>query len=484
MRKMQYLCGGFCDFIAFICPKNVILKGFCASICVILIMKLLERKIDTYLLDWKNSAKRKPLIVKGARQIGKTESIRAFGNANYESVIEINFVLQKKFRAIFDDGYEVDTIIKNISLLEPSWKFIPHKTLIFFDELQKCPDCATSLKSFCLDDRYDVICSGSLMGIYYEEIESNAVGFKDDYEMHSMDFEEFLWAKGYSREQIQDLYQHMVSLQPFSQLEIDTMMGHFRDYMTLGGMPEVMKMYIDNGHFEGTLHLQRQLLKDYEEDITKYAKETDKSKILAVYNHISTFLAKENKKYQITKIAKGARNREYIGAVEWLKEAGVINVCYCLNNVELPLKGNYIPEYYKLYYHDTGLLIASLDEEAQEDLRANKNFGTYKGAIYENVVGEMLRKSGYEQLYFYRHDNPSLEMDFFVRDANSLIPVEVKAKDGATASLNNLIKWDSYPDVHYGIKFGYKNIGWNGAFYTFPYFLAFLLKRFLAENKR
>lgn len=451
---------------------------------VIKTMQLLERKVDTYLSEWKNNQKRKPLIIKGARQVGKTESIRAFGKANYESVIEINFVLQKKFRAIFEDGYEVDTIIKNISLLEPSWKFVPHKTLIFFDELQKCPDCATSLKSFCLDGRYDVICSGSLMGIYYEEIESNAVGYKEDYEMHSMDFEEFLWAKGYSHEQVEELYQHMVSLQAFSQLEMDTMMAHFRDYMTLGGMPEVVKIFINNGHFEGTLHLQRQLLKDYEEDITKYAKEMDKAKILAVYNHISTFLAKENKKYQISKVAKGARNREYIGAVDWLKEAGVVNVCYCLNNVELPLKGNYIPENYKLYYHDTGLLIASLDEEAQEDLRANKNFGTYKGAIYENVVGEMLRKSGYEQLYFYRHDNPSLEMDFFVRDADSLIPVEVKAKDGATASLNNLIKWDSYPDVRYGIKFGYKNIGWNGSFYTFPYFLAFLLKRFLADHQR
>lgn len=445
-------------------------------------MQLLKRKIDTYLSNWKNNPKRKPLIVKGARQIGKTESIRAFGKAYYESVIEINFVLQKKFRAIFDNGYEVDTIIKNISLLEPSWRFIPHKTLIFFDELQKCPDCATSLKSFCLDGRYDVICSGSLMGIYYEEIESNAVGFKDDFEMHSMDFEEFLWAKGYLHEQVDDLYQHMIQLQPFSQLELDTMMDHFRDYITLGGMPEVVKMYIDNGHFEGTLKLQRQLLKDYEEDITKYAKQTDKAKILAVYNHISTFLAKENKKYQITKVAKGARNRDYIGAVDWLKEAGVVNVCYCLNNVELPLKGNYNPEFYKIYYHDTGLLIASLDEEAQEDLRANKNFGTYKGAIYENVVGEMLRKSGYEQLYFYRHDNPSLEMDFFVRDADSLIPIEVKAKDGATASLNNLIKWDSYSDIHYGIKLGYKNIGWNGTFYTFPYFLTFLLKRFLSDK--
>lgn len=446
-------------------------------------MELLRRKIDSFLVNWKKSPKRKPLIVKGARQVGKTESIRAFGSTGYDSVIEINFVLQKKFRAIFDNGYEVDSIIKNISLLEPSWKFIPHKTLLFFDELQKCPDCATSLKSFCQDGRYDVICSGSLMGIYYEKIESNAVGYKEDYVMHSMDFEEFLWAKGYSDQQVEDLYNHMTSLTPFTQLELDTMMANFRDYMTLGGMPEVVKRFIDSGHFGGTLELQRQLLKDYEEDITKYARDTEKAKIQAVYNHISTFLAKDNKKFLITKVAKGARSREYIGAVDWLCSAGVINACYCLNNVELPLKGNYNPEYYKLYYHDTGLLIASLDEEAQEDLRANKNFGTYKGAIYENVVGEMLIKSGYEQLYFYKHDSPALEMDFFVRDADSLVPVEVKAKDGATASLNNLIKWDSFPDVKYGVKLGYKNIGWNGQFYTFPYFLTFLLKRFLKERK-
>lgn len=445
-------------------------------------MKLLERKIDSFLRRWEEDPERKPLIVKGARQIGKTQSIRAFGQDNYESVIEINFVLQKKFRTIFDDGYDVDTIIKNISLLEPSWSFIPNKTLIFFDELQKCPDCATSLKSFCQDRRYDVICSGSLMGIYYEEIESNAVGFKDDYDMHSMDFEEFLWAKGYSKEQIDGIYSNMISLKPFTQLELDTMMGVFRDYMTIGGMPEVVKRYIDNDNFSGTLGLQRQLLRDYEEDITKYAKETDKAKILAVYKHISTFLAKDNKKFQITKVAKNARSRDYIGSVEWLKEAGVVNVAYCLNNAELPLKGNYDAYNYKLYYHDTGLLIASLDEEAQEDLRANRNFGTYKGAIYENIVGEMLIKSGYEQLYFYRHENPSVEMDFFVRDSDSLIPVEVKASDGATASLNNLIDWKSYPDVRYGIKLGYKNIGWNGKFYTFPYFLTPFLKRFLREK--
>lgn len=445
-------------------------------------MELLKRKIDTVLKKWKATEGHKPLIVKGARQVGKSASIRSFGIAEYESVVEINFVLQKKFRKIFDDGYEVDTIIKNISLLDPSLRFTPHKTLIFFDELQKCPECATSLKSFCIDGRYDVICSGSLMGIYYEEIESNAVGYKEDYEMHSMDFEEFLWAKGYSHDQIEDLYNKMTNLIPLSELEFETFVGIFRDYMIVGGMPEVVRTYIENGNFSGTLTLQRQLLLDYEEDITKYAKQSDKAKILAIYNHISTFLAKENKKFQISKIAKNARNRDYIGSVEWLNEAGVVNVAYCLNNAELPLKGNYDPTNYKLYYHDTGLLIASLDEEAQEDLRDNKNFGTYKGAIYENIVGETLIKSGYEQLYFYKKDHPALEMDFFVRDKDSLVPVEVKANDGATASLNNLIDWKSYPDVRYGIKFGNKNIGWGGKYYTFPYFLAFLLKRFLRER--
>ena len=208
----------------------------------------------------------------------------------------------------------------------------------------------------------------------------------------------------------------------------------------------------------------------------------DKAKIKAVYNHISTFLAKENKRFQITKIGKHARNRDYVSCVEWLADAGVINVCYCLNQPELPLKGNYDPKLYKIYYKDTGLLIASLDEEAQEDLRANKNLGTYKGAIYENIVGDMLVKQGYN-LYYYSSDRPSLEMDFFVRDAESLIPVEVKANDGATASLNNLLKEDKYPDVKYGIKLGYKNIGFNGLFYTFPYFLTFLLKRFVAGRE-
>lgn len=444
--------------------------------------KILKRKIDQYLTDWKNKPDRKPLIVKGARQVGKTRSIEWFAGQNYASVIEINFIEQKKYREIFNDGFEVDDILKNISLLNPEFKFIPSDTLFFFDELQACPNCATSLKYFKLDGRFDVICSGSLMGINYKEIESNSVGYKEDYEMHSMDFEEFLWARGYTDEFISDLYSHMLDIRPLSQLQMDTLLGLFRDYVIIGGMPEVVSTYVRNKNFSGTLDIQRQLLKDYEEDITKYAEGLDKTKVKAVYNHISTFLAKENKRFQITKIAKNARNRDYIGCIEWLSDAGVINVCYCLNQPELPLKGNYDPKMYKIYFKDTGLLIASLDEEAQEDLRANKNLGTYKGAIYENIVGDMLVKQGY-QLFYYNSDKPALEMDFFIRDADSLIPVEVKANDGATASLNKLLKDDKYPDVKYGIKLGYKNIGFNGKFYTFPYFLSFLLRRFVAERK-
>ena len=215
---------------------------------------------------------------------------------------------------------------------------------------------------------------------------------------------------------------------------------------------------------------------------TKYAQGLDKGKIKNIYRHISVFLGQENKKFQITKVARGARNRDYIGTIDWLADAGIVNVCYCLDRVELPLRGNYNPKLYKLYYQDTGLLIASLDEESQEDLRANRNFNTYKGAIYENIVGDMLVKQGYG-LYFYRDEKSTLEMDFFVRDKNSLVPVEVKAADNATRSLNKLLSdREKYKDIRYGIKLGYKNVGFNGQFYTFPYFLAFLLKRFLRER--
>ena len=446
-------------------------------------MELLRRKIDRDLGLWKSNPDRLPLIIKGARQIGKTESIRKFAKEHYAHTVEINFALQKQFLGIFENGFEVDAILKNISLINPDFALVPGETLLFFDELQACPNCATSLKSFKQDGRYDVICSGSLMGISYREIESNSVGYKEDYEMHSMDFEEFLWAKGYRENQIADLYRHMSELEPFSRLELETMFEIFREYMVLGGMPAIVNSFVKNKNYSGTLKMQKQILLDYEEDITKYAGGLDQGRILNVYRKIPVFLGKENKKFQISKVEHGARSREYMGTVEWLDNAGIVNVCYCMAQPELPLRGNYNPDSYKIYFRDTGLLIGSLDDEVQEDLRFNKNFNTYKGAIYENIIGDILVKQGYP-LYFYRNEKGTLEMDFFVRDRDSLIPVEVKAADGATASLNRLIQEEAYGDIRYGIKFGMKNIGYNGWFYTFPYFLAFFLKRFLRERQQ
>ena len=437
----------------------------------------LKRKIDSFLINWKNNPEHKPLIIQGARQIGKTKSIIKFAEG-YESFININFALQEEYRTIFDDGYEVDKIIKAISFINPSYVFIPNKTLILFDEIQIVPKGATSLKSFKEDGRYDVICSGSLMGINYQEIESNAVGNKEDYYMKSMDFEEFLWAKGYNDKQIDDLLKYMIDVKPLPTAIYNKLSELFLDYVVVGGMPEIVNKFVKQNNYSGILNLQKQIIKDYEEDITKYAGGLDKAKILNVYRKIPVFLGNENKKFFLTKIEKKARRIDYVGVIEWLINSGIVNISYCLEEPSLPLNGHYNPNNFRLYFMDTGLLIGSLDDETQQDLRYNKNFNTCKGAIFENIVGDMLYKEGYN-LFFYKDDKGHLEIDFLIRDANSLIPIEVKANDGATISLRNLIEKDKYSDIKFGIKLCNKNIGFNGNFYTFPYFLTFLLKRFL-----
>ena len=439
----------------------------------------LRRKIDDYLLAWRNREDKLPLIVKGARQIGKTESIFHFAQKNYENIVSINFVLEPKYKTILSDGYGVNEIIKNISLLDPSKKFIQGKTLIIFDELQEVPDIATSLKAFKLDGRFDVICSGSLLGINYKKIHSNSVGYKTDYEMFSMDFEEFLWAKGYTEIHIDNLLKHMQDGVPFSDTELAVYKKLFLDFCVLGGMPAVVKKYIETGTFSETLEIQRQIQLDYEEDIRKYAEGLDQTKIVSVYRNVPAQLSKENKKFQLSKIDKKARSREYMGCITWLEDAGVISICYCLNYPELPLKGNYDESKYKIYYPDTGLLIASLDEEAQEDLRANKNLGVYKGALYENFVAEAFIKQGLG-LYYYKKESVTLEEDFFVRTKDELVPVEVKANNNRSRSLRKLISSDSYSDIHWGIKLADSNVGIEDGICTFPYFCTFLLKKYLS----
>ena len=293
-----------------------------------------------------------------------------------------------------------------------------------------------------------------------------------------MDFEEFLWAKGYLQEQIDSVLDHMVENRPFSANELDVFRGLFLDYCVLGGMPDVVKLYIETGLFSDTLDMQRQIRLDYEEDVRKYAQGLDQAKIISVYRSIPAQLAKENKKFQFNKVAKNARSREYTGCIEWLIDAGVITECHCLLFPELPLKGNVEESKYKLYYPDTGLLVSALDEEAQDDLRVNKNLGVYKGALYENFVAEAFVKQGLG-LYYYKKENSTLEEDFFVRTQNNLIPVEVKSNSNQSKSLASLIKNTNYNDIVCGIKLGDFNIGYANNIYTFPYFCAFKLKDYL-----
>ena len=437
----------------------------------------LKRKADDFLAQWKSDPDRKPLIIRGPRQVGKTETIRKFAAENYENVIEINFVEQPKYKVITEESYEPGEIIKSISLLDNSKRFVPGKTLLFFDEIQDFPEIATSLKFFCMDGRFDVICSGSMLGINYNRIESNSVGYKTDYTMYSLDFEEFLWAKGYDNA-AGEILAHMTSRKPCSEVEVKVYSSLFMDYCILGGMPAVIRQYIEKGTFEGVLDIQQQLLKDYQEDIKKYAEGVDKTRILNIFRHIPVQLAKENKKFQVSKVASGARFKDYRGCIDWLDEAGLINICYCMLSPELPLGGNYDDSKYKLYFRDTGLLIAMLDDESQEDLRVNKNMNVYKGGLFESIVGEALVKSGCK-LYYYKRENSTLEEDFFLRTRDSLVPVEVKASNNRSKSLSTLIGSEKYPDIRFGIKLINGNIGFENNIFTFPHFCAFLLKSFL-----
>lgn len=438
----------------------------------------IKRKFDDYLLNWKADVNHLPLIVKGARQVGKTESIRNFGAKNYANVIEINFVLNPEYKSIVADGYSVDALIGRISRLNPSLKFQERRTLIFFDEIQEFPDVATSFKGFAQDGRYDVIASGSLLGIHYKHISSIPVGYKQDYTLRSLDFEEYLAARGYDGGFTDDILNCLKSRKPIGEADLALLDGLFVDYCVLGGMPQVVRRSLETRSFEGSLETQRQILLGYRDDVRKYAEGMDQTRILNVLDHIPVALSKENKKLQITKVAKGARYKDYRGCVEWLKDAGIISVCHAMTFPELPIKGNYDESKFMVYMADSGLLVSQLDDESQGDLRANSNLGVYKGGLYENVVAEALSKQGYELVYYKREDS-TLEEDFFVRTADALVPVEVKSGNNRSKSLRTLIESDRYPEIKWGIKYVRANVGFENNILTMPYSTAFLLRRVL-----
>lgn len=444
----------------------------------------LRRKVDEFLDRWHADAARLPILIRGARQIGKTEAVRQFAKRTYDSLVEVNFVESPKFKSIVQDGYGAQEVVSAISRIESSFKFPRNRrTLIFFDEVQEFPDIATSLKFFAQGGDYDVICSGSLLGIHYRSITSNSVGFKLDYEMSSLDFEEFLWARGYGDDLVDEMLRSLRERMPLRASTLQAVRGLFLDYSTLGGMPYIVRRYIETRSFEGSLEAQRRIVGDYRDDVRKYVKGLDQTRILNVLDHIPVQLAREqNRKFQISKVAHGARAREYEGCVNWLVQAGVVNRCHCLRAPTLPLAGNYDESKFKLYMGDTGLLVGMMERDVADDVRVNRNLGVWKGGLYENIVAEALRKSGRE-LYYWRRGESPLEIDFLVRCGDRIVPLEVKGGNDRAKSLRELIASPKYPEVSWGVKMADANIGFEGNVLTMPWACAFLLDRLLSGEK-
>ena len=440
----------------------------------------LRRKFDEFLVAWKGNPRHLPLIVKGARQVGKTECVRHFAEGRYESFIEINFVERPQFKSIVRDGYSVELIVANITQIDSSIRFIKGKTLLFFDELQECPEIVTSLKFFAQDGNYDVILSGSLLGVHYHRVESFSVGYQESVELRSLDFEEFLWAHGYTETQLEDVLARLKTRQALPEAINETYSRLFLDYCVLGGMPDVLENYFLTKSFTGSLAVQKRILADYRADIRKYSEGLDPVRIQNVFDDVPFQLAKENKKFQISKVAPGARHKDYWGCVEWLEQAGVVLLCLSLDFPELPLKAHRDRSAYKLYLADTGLLVAQLDEKAQADVRVRRNLGTWKGGLFENIVAEALVKAGVD-LCYYKKDNSTLEMDFFLRSGDDLVPVEVKSENARAKSLKTLIASEHYPEIKWGVKFIRGNVGFENSILTLPQWSVFLLPKVLRE---
>ncbi len=427
---------------------------------------MLERKIYKDLLEWKNKKDKKVLIVKGAHQVGKTYIIDKFARENYDFYIYINFIQNDDYKTIFDGSFDVDTIIKQVSLLIPNAQFIPRKTLIFLDEIQVCPKVIAALKFLSIDNRFDVIASG----INYKEVSTYPNGYVEHLEMHSMDFEEFCWANGISKQFILDIKEYFISKREVPIDMHDKMMSLFKEYIVVGGMPRVVNDFVNNHNFLNVLNLQKGIIDDYANEIMKYVFNSEKTKAKACFLSISKHLAQDYKKFRYGLVEKGAPSGKYSGSLMWLYDAGIINFCYNLSKPELPFEGNSRSDVFKVYMRDTGLLMAMLEDGAQKEI-IDGNLGIYKGAIYENIIADIFTKLG-KKLYYFEH-NSTLEIDFFIKYENVVTAVEVKSADNIKAkSLNSVINnWG----VNKGIKLSSKNIGVSDKIINYPLYMAMFL---------
>lgn len=436
---------------------------------------MLKRKIEQALTDWKNTPNHSPLIIKGCRQCGKTYSVRDFAKKNYKHEVYLNFFKNPSYISIFDGSLEIDNLIMMMSaLLGPSAVFKPGETVIILDEIQDCPEARTALKFFREDGRFDVIGTGSLLGVkgYGKQPKSIPVGSETVIEMHPLDFEEFLWANGITPQVIDMLKKCFDEEKPVPEALHEKMRQLILQYTVVGGMPEVVDTFVKTKQMNSVLALQRDIVRSYEDDMVKYADDKDKPLIKECFQSIPKQLSKENKKFQYSVVKKGGTASKFQGSIQWIEDAGIIARCYNLDLPELPLDGNAIDDIFKVYMQDTGLFVSTLEDGTQFDILQGNLYG-YKGAIFENLMADIFTKMG-RKLYYY-HKDSGLEIDFVIRYKGSATLIEVKATTGNTKSTKTILAHPEKYHVAGAIKLGDYNVGRNEKMLTIPIYMGFLL---------
>jgi len=428
---------------------------------------MLQRKILQTFIEWKKAKKKECLLVKGARQIGKTFIIEKFGKEYYSSYIYINFIENPESRTIFDGSLEADEIYKKISLARQNVKFVIGDTCIFIDEIQECPNARTALKFLALDNKYDVISSGSLLGINYKEVSSIPVGYETQIEMHSLDFEEFLWAVGFNEQAISFVREYYERREKIPESMNDQMMKYLREYAVTGGMPAVVNRYLETGNFNDVQNEQDKIIKSILDDISQYASMTEKPKAKNCFLSIPRQLAREYKKFQFSVVEKGATARKYANSLEWLRDANMIRFCYNVSTPSFPLSAYERDDQYKIYLNDIGLLVSMYGFEIKKEIVNNSLKGPVKGGIYENLIADILIKKNI-RLNYFKNDANTQEIEFLLNGSGTVIPIEVKSGNGPSVSLDTLL---GKPDIKTGYKLISGNIGQSGKKITLPLYM-------------
>lgn len=436
---------------------------------------MIKRHIEDFLLNWKNTPEHKPLVIKGCRQCGKTFSVLQFAKDNYKNVVYINFFLNPVYTSIFDNSLDIDYLTMMISSIISDVVFVPKETILVLDEIQECPNARTALKFFFMDGRYDVIATGSLLGIqgYKENAKSIPVGYETVVDMFPLDFEEFLWANGISKEIIELLQKFLNEEKQIPQSLHERMNELLLQYVVVGGMPAVVQEFVNSKQMNTVLQMQRDIIRDYEDDMVKYALQIDKVLIKSCFQSIPKQLSKENKKFQYSLVKKGATASRFLGSLQWIEDAGIITRCYNLSITELPLDGNAENDKFKVYMCDTGLFVSMLEDGTQTDILMGNLLG-YKGAIFENLIADIFYKMKRKLYYF--HKDSGLEIDFVTRYKGKCTLVEVKYTTGNTKSTKTVLAHPEKYHVYDVLKFGNYNIGRNGQFLTLPLYMAFLIR--------